>query len=118
MFNPGEQLIKRIKFGAICVGVVAVLCLLGVLRYQYNTIIDLRADNKEQAQALSQKEKEITRLKDEAAENQRIMLELSKAEAEARSESDEVIKSIPQDVKRSNPYNAAGPRNVIEFLRK
>ena len=56
MFNPGEQLIKRIKFGALCVGTVGVLCLLGVLRYQYNTIIDLRADNKEQAQALSQKE--------------------------------------------------------------
>ncbi|PNL88259.1 DUF2570 domain-containing protein, partial [Aggregatibacter aphrophilus] len=90
---------KRIKFGALCVGAVGVLCLLGVLRYQYSTIIDLRADNKEQAQALSQKEKEITRLKDEAAENQRIMLELSKAEAEARSESDEVIKSIPHEVK-------------------
>ena len=118
MFNPGEQLIKRIKFGVICVGVVAVLCLLGVLRYQHSTIVNLRADNKEQAQALSQKEKEITRLKNEAAENQRIMLELSKQEAEARSESDEVIKSIPQDVKRSNPYNTAGPRNVIEFLRK
>ena len=118
MFNPGEQLIKRIKFGALCVGAVGVLCLLGVLRYQYNTIIDLRADNKEQAQALSQKEKEITRLKDEAAENQRIMLELSKAEAEARSESDDVIKSIPQDVKQSHPYNATGPRNVIEFLRR
>ena len=55
MFNPGEQLIKRIKFGAVCVGAVVVLCMLGVLRYQYNTIIDLRADNKEQAQALSQK---------------------------------------------------------------
>ena len=118
MFNPGEQLIKRIKFGAICVGVVAILCLLGVLRYQYNTIIDLRADNKEQAQALSQKDKEITKLKDEAAENQRIMLDLSKQEAEARSESDEVIKSIPQDVKQSHPYNASAPRNVIEFLRK
>ena len=118
MFNLGEQLIKRIKFGAICVGVVAVLCLLGVLRYQYNTIIDLRADNKEQAQALSQKDKEITRLKDEAAENQRIMLELSKAEAEARSESDDVIKSIPNEVKSSSPYNAIAPRNVVEFLRK
>ena len=118
MFNPGEQLIKRIKFGALCVGAVGVLCLLGVLRYQYNTIIDLRADNKEQAQALSQKEKEITRLKDEAAENQRIMLELSKAEVEARSESDEVIKSIPYEVKGSSPYNAIAPRNVVEFLRK
>lgn len=118
MFNPGEQLIKRIKFGALCVGAVGVLCLLGVLRYQYNTIIDLRADNKEQAQALSQKEKEITRLKDEAAENQRIMLELSKAEAEARSESDEVIRTIPPQVKQSNAYNANAPSNVIEFLRK
>jgi len=64
------------------------------------------------------KEKEITRLKDEAAENQRIMLELSKAEAEARSESDEVIKSIPQDIKQSHPYNASAPRNVVEFLRR
>lgn len=118
MFNPSEQLIKRIKFGALCVGAVGVLCLLGVLRYQYSTIIDLRADNKEQAQALSQKEKEITRLKDEAAENQRIMLELSKAEAEARSQSDEVIKSIPQDIKQSHPYNASAPRNVVEFLRR
>lgn len=118
MFNPGEQLIKRIKFGAICVGIVAVLCLLGVLRYQHSTIIDLRADNKEQAQALSQKDQQITKLKDEAAENQRIILELSKAEAESRSEADNVIKSIPQDVKSSSPYNAIAPHNVVEFLRK
>ena len=46
------------------------------------------------------------------------MLELSKQEAEARSESDEVIKSIPQDIKQSHPYNASAPRNVVEFLRR
>lgn len=110
--------INKITGTIIGVSVIVILGLGGWLRYQSNTIINLRADNKEQAQALSQKEKEITRLKDEAAENQRIMLELSKAEAEARSESDDVIKSIPHEVKSSSPYNAIAPRNVVEFLRK
>ena len=79
MFNPGEQLIKRIKFGAICVGVVAVLCLLGVLRYQYNTIIDLRAENQAQASLIAEQEKVNQSLKDtieterQAVEQQRVI---------------------------------------------
>lgn len=79
MFNPGEQLIKRIKFGVICVGVVAVLCLLGVLRYQYNTIIDLRAENQTQANLIAEQEKVNQSLKDtieterQAVEQQRVI---------------------------------------------
>lgn len=118
MFNPGEQIINRIKFGVICVGVMLILCLLSVLRYQYNTIINLRSDNKEQAQTLLRYESETRQLKNQAIENQRIMLELSKSEAEIRSESDGVLKSIPKEIKQSDPFNSRAPAAAVEFLRK
>ena len=96
----------------------AILGLWGLAWYQSHKISSLKAENQAQAQTISQQSADIEKLKQDAIENQRILLELSKQEAEARSESDEVIKSIPQDIKQSHPYNASAPRNVVEFLRK
>ena len=95
-----------------------ILGLGGWIWYQGSTIDEMTAKNQAQAQTISQQSADIEKLKQEAVENQRILLELSKQEAEARSESDEVIKSIPQDIKQSHPYNASAPRNVVEFLRR
>ena len=97
---------------------VIILGLGGWIWHQNQMLINLRVENQAQAQVLSQRNQEIEQLKTDAIKNQRIMLELSKAESEARGESDEIIKSIPQTVKQSNPYNSAAPSNVIEFLRK
>ncbi|WP_239496797.1 DUF2570 family protein [Aggregatibacter kilianii] len=115
MFNRPIETIKTYLIGALA----AVVLGLGVWsRYQHSNIVDLKAENQAQAQTIEQQESDITALKKEALDNQRILLELSQREAEARSEADDVIKSIPQDVKKSNPYNSVGPRGVIEFLRK
>lgn len=110
--------INKITGTIIVVSVIVILGLGSWLRYQSNTIDNLRAVNQTQAQTINTQSATISKLKQEAVENQRVMLELSKAEAEARSESDEVIKSIPHEVKSSSPYNAIAPRNVVEFLRK
>ena len=115
MFNRPIETVKTYLIGALALAVLG----LGVWsRYQFSNIVNLRAENQTQAQTLSQQIADIEKLKQDAIENQRIMLELSKQEAEARSESDEVIKSIPHEVKSSSPYNAIAPRNVVEFLRK
>ena len=106
------------KSYAIAFIAITILGLCGWTWYQSQKISSLKAENQAQAQTISQQSADIEKLKQEAVENQRILLELSKQEAEARSESDEVIKSIPQDVKQSHPYNASAPRNVVEFLRK
>lgn len=110
--------INKITGTIIGVSAIVILGLGGWLRYQSNTIDNLRAVNQIQAQTINTQSATIAKLKQDAVENQRVMLELSKAEAEARSESDEVIKSIPHEVKSSSPYNAIAPRNVVEFLRK
>lgn len=115
MFNRPIETVKTYLIGALA---LVVLGLGAWSRYQSSNIVDLRAENQAQAQTISQQSADIEKLKQEAVENQRILLELSKQEAEARSESDEVIKSIPQDVKQSHPYNASAPRNVVEFLRR
>lgn len=110
--------INKITGTIIGVSVIVILGLGGWLRYQSNTIDNLRAVNQTQAQTINMQSATIAKLKQDAAENQRVMLELSKQESEARSQSDEVIRTIPQQVKQSNAYNANAPSNVIEFLRK
>lgn len=110
--------INKITGTIIGVSVIMILGLGGWLRYQSNTIDNLRAVNQTQAQTINTQSATIAKLKQDAAENQRVMLELSKQESEARIQSDEVIKSIPHEVKSSSPYNAIAPRNVVEFLRK
>lgn len=110
--------INKITGTIIGVSVIVILGLGGWLRYQSNTIDNLRAVNQTQAQTIETQSATISKLKQEAVENQRVMLELSKQESEARSQSDEVIRTIPPQVKQSNAYNANAPSNVIEFLRK
>lgn len=110
--------INKITGTIIGVSVIVILGLGGWLRYQSNTIDNLRTVNQTQAQTINTQSATIAKLKQDAAENQRVMLELSKQESEARIQSDEVIKSIPHEVKSSSPYNAIAPRNVVEFLRK
>lgn len=97
---------------------VVVLGLCGWTWYQSQKISSLKAENQAQAQTIETQSATISKLKQDAVENQRVMLELSKQESEARSQSDEVIRTIPQQVKQSNAYNANAPSNVIEFLRK
>ncbi|OOF68299.1 DUF2570 family protein [Rodentibacter caecimuris] len=85
---------------------------------QHNTISNLRADNQAQAQTITKQSVVISQLKSAEEENQRLTLELSKAESEARSKSDEVIKSISTQEKSSDAYHSNAPRAVVEFLRK
>ena len=110
--------INKITGTIIGVSVIVILGLGGWLRYQSNTIDNLRAVNQAQAQTINTQSATISKRKQDAVENQRVMLELSKQESEARSQSDEVIRTIPPQVKQSNAYNANAPSNVIEFLRK
>ena len=103
------------------VKLTALLLILGLCGwswFQSQKISSLKAENQAQAQTIETQSATIAKLKQDAAENQRVMLELSKQESEARSQSDEVIRTIPQQVKQSNAYNANAPSNVIEFLRK
>lgn len=101
-------------------GVVGTL-ILGLcfwLRVQHSTILELRADNQAQAQTITKQSAVISQLKLEAEENQRLTLELSKQEAEARRKADDVIKSISTQEKSTDAYRSPAPRSVIEFLRK
>lgn len=84
----------------------------------HNTISELRAENQMQAQTIEKQSAVISQLKSAEEENQRLTLELSKSESEARSKSDEVIRTIPKQVRDSEAYNSNAPRSVIEFLRQ
>ena len=111
MFSRFET---ALKLTALCL----ILGLCGWTWFQSQKISSLKAENQAQAQTIETQSATISKLKQDAVENQRVMLELSKQESEARSQSDEVIRTIPQQVKQSNAYNANAPSNVIEFLRK
>jgi putative lytic protein Rz len=117
MFNPGEQLIKRIKFGALCVGVVAVLCLLGVLRYQYNTIIDLRADNKEQAQTIKAQQ-EVNKVLNVALQQERAaVIEQQQENAKIEDEANAKAETIRTIIK-TQPCARTRLPEPIEWMRK
>lgn len=109
---------KRVESAIKLTALFLILGLCFWLRVQHNTISNLRADNQAQAQTITQQSAVISQLKSTAEENQRLTLELSKAESEARSKSDEVIRTIPKQIKDSDAYNSNAPRNVIEFLRQ
>ncbi|OOF68491.1 hypothetical protein BKG95_03570 [Rodentibacter pneumotropicus] len=111
MFTRFESAIK----------LTALFLILGLcfwLWVQHSTISNLRADNQAQAQTIAKQSAVISELKLQAKENERLTLELSKAESEARSKSDEVIRTIPKQIKESEAYNSNAPRAVIEFLRQ
>ncbi|WP_257008527.1 DUF2570 family protein, partial [Haemophilus haemolyticus] len=101
----------------IALGTVVVV-LFGVLRYQSSVIDELNITTKQQAQTIQQQSESIIQLKADIAENQRITLELSKAENASREEQNEVLNSIPKAEKQSSVFNTAAPNSLINFLRK
>ena len=105
------------KYIYIALGTVVVV-LFGVLRYQSSVIDELNITTKQQAQTIQQQSESIIQLKADIAENQRITLELSKAENASREEQNEVLNSIPRAEKQSSVFNTAAPNSLINFLRK
>nr|DAY09797.1 MAG TPA: Protein of unknown function (DUF2570) [Caudoviricetes sp.] len=105
------------KYIYIALGVVVVV-LFGALRYQSSVIDELNITTKQQVQTIQQQSESIIQLKADIAENQRITLELSKAENASREEQNEVLNSIPKAEKQSSVFNTAAPNSLINFLRK
>lgn len=105
------------KYIYIALGVVVVV-LFGALRYQSSVIDELNITTKQQAQTIQQQSESIIQLKADIAENQRITLELSKAENASREEQNEVLNSIPRAEKQGSVFNTAAPSSLINFLRK
>ena len=103
------------------VKLTALLLILGLCGwswFQSQKISSLKAENQAQAQTIQQQSESITQLKSDIAENQRITLELSKAENASREEQNEVLNSIPKAEKQSGVFNTAAPNSLINFLRK
>lgn len=96
----------------------AILGLCGWIYYQSGKIDDLNTEIETHKQTISTQSNTIKQLKADAEYNKQLTLELSKAESETRSKSDEVIKSIPKQIKASDAFNADAPNSVIEFLRE
>ena len=103
-----------LKLTALCL----ILGLWGWTWYQSQKISSLKAENQAQAQTIQQQSESIIQLKADIAENQRITLELSKAENASREEQNEVLNSIPKAEKQSSVFNTAAPNSLINFLRK
>lgn len=97
---------------------IVILGLCGWIWHQSQEIDNLKAENQAQAQIITNQSAVISQLKLQAEENQRITLELSKQESDARRQSDDVIQSIPKTIKESNPFNSRAPDVIVEFLRK
>ncbi|HII3799627.1 TPA: DUF2570 family protein [Pasteurella multocida] len=98
---------------------IIVIALLGaVIVFQYYSIINLENKTKQQAQMLEKQSETIKSLKQQEELNQKLTLEVSRLESEARSKSDEAIESISEQERITDAYNANAPRSVIEFLRK
>ncbi|PHI40982.1 hypothetical protein CBG46_09975 [Actinobacillus succinogenes] len=112
----GDSLTKLAWLLVLCVVVVFGLC--GWIYHQSNKIDNLNAEIETHKQTIATQSSTIKRLKADAEYNNQLTQALSKAESEARSKSDGVIKAIPKQVKASNAFNADAPRNVIEFLRE
>lgn len=111
MFSRFET---ALKLTALCL----ILGLCGWTWYQSQKISSLKAKSQAQAQTIQQQSESIIQLKADIAENQRITLELSKAETASREEQNEVLNSIPKAEKQSSVFNTAAPNSLINFLRK
>lgn len=99
--------------------VIAIIALLLIsVIYQYQLIKSLKVEMAKQSDTIATQSATIIKLHADMANNQKLTLELSKQESDARSKSDDVIKSISADDKASDAYNSVAPRNIIEFLRK
>ncbi|HED4408783.1 TPA: hypothetical protein R4328_001908 [Pasteurella multocida] len=98
---------------------IAIVALLGaIIVFQYYSIVSLEDKAEEQAQMLEKQSETIKSLKQQEEINQKLTLEISRLESEARIKSDEAINSISHDEKSADAYNASAPRAVVEFLRK
>ncbi|MFC0955903.1 hypothetical protein ACFGWQ_03560 [Pasteurella multocida] len=98
---------------------IAIIALLGaIILFQYYSIVSLEDKAEEQAQMLEKQSETIKSLKQQEEINQKLTLEISRLESEARSKSDEAINSISHDEKSADAYNASAPRSIVDFLRK
>ncbi|HII3714610.1 TPA: DUF2570 family protein [Pasteurella multocida] len=98
---------------------IAIIALLSaVITFQYYSIVSLEDKTKEQAQMIEKQSETIKSLKKQEELNQKLTLEISRLESEARIKSDEAINSISHDEKSADAYNANAPRSIVEFLRK
>ncbi|WP_443092473.1 DUF2570 family protein [Basfia succiniciproducens] len=108
------------NFFLLCaIGVVIVIFgLCGWIYYQSNKIDDLNEEITTHKQTIITQSSTIKKLKADVEYNKQLTFELSKAEAEARSKSNEIIKSIPKQIKESEAFNTNAPDNIINFLRE
>lgn len=113
----GDSLTKLFWLFVLCV-LTVVFGLCGWIYHQSNKIDDLNAEIATHKQIITTQNNTIKQLKADAEYNKQLTLELSRAESDARSKTDGVIKAIPKQVKASNAFNADAPGNVIEFLRE
>lgn len=113
----GDGLTKL--FVMCCFGVVIVIFALGSwIYYQSNKIDSLNTEIETYLKTISTQSNTITQLKADVEYNRQLTLELSKAESDVRSKTNEIIKSIPKQIKDSEAFNTDAPSGVIEFLRK
>ncbi|WP_081732096.1 DUF2570 family protein [Mannheimia sp. USDA-ARS-USMARC-1261] len=108
------------KFFLLCtIGVVVIVFgLCSWIYYQSNKIDSLNTEIETYLKTISTQSNTITQLKADVEHNRQLTLELSKAESDVRSKTNEIIKSIPRQIKDSETFNADAPSGVIEFLRK
>ncbi|HHE3587043.1 TPA: DUF2570 family protein [Pasteurella multocida] len=98
---------------------IAIIALLGaVITFQYYSIVSLEDKTKEQAQMIEKQSETIKSLKKQEELNQKLTLEISRLESEARSKSDEAIESISEQERSADAFNARAPSSVVDFLRK
>ncbi|MFC0913755.1 hypothetical protein ACFGZ1_04325 [Pasteurella multocida] len=98
---------------------IAIITLLGaIILFQYYSIVSLEDKTKEQAQMLEVQSETIKSLKKQEELNQKLTLEISRLESEARSKSDEAIESISEQERSADAFNARAPSSVVDFLRK
>ncbi|OZN25266.1 hypothetical protein CFY87_03735 [Actinobacillus seminis] len=106
-------------FMMCCLGVAVVIFGLGGWAYyQSNKIDNLNAEIEMHLKTINIQSNTITQLKADVEYNRQLTLELSKAESDVRSKTNEIVKSISRQVKDSEAFNADAPNSVIEFLRK
>ncbi len=98
--------------------ILLTLGLCGWIWLQSQKIGSLTAKNQAQAQTILTQSATINQLQQDAARNQQLTLEITKAESEARSKSNDVINAIPEQTKQTEAYRATAPRSIIEFLRQ
>lgn len=98
--------------------IATILLLSAVIVVQYLSITSLEDKTIEQAQVIDSQSQSIKQLKAQEEINQKLTLEISRLESEARIKSDEAINSISHDEKSSDAFNARAPNSIIDFLRK